>query len=405
MPLSNERGAYLLNRYGDATATPEEEQELYQWVAAEENAGMLKEYIITLLQEQPDDRRFANVNWDRLFANALQTAKEKEAGSQAVVRPLLWRRIAVAASIVLVLSVGAYFYFSNKVSDQQAATNKPQRATDIKAPAANRAMITLANGEKIYLDSSANGALANEQGINLVKLNDGKIVYKAAGSPSGAGSKISYNTLNNPRGSRVIDITLSDGSQVWLNAGSSVTYPVAFVEKERKVEITGEAYFEVAHDKTRPFLVSRGDLRVQVLGTKFNVNAYDDEADIKVTLLEGSVRVDAPGTTRTGNAAILRPGQQVIADHGKLKVERAVDLEQVMAWKNGFFSFHDADVQTVMRQLGRWYNVEVSYTGAAGTDKFTGEIDRSISLAKLLDHLARSRVHFKIEGRKLIVMP
>jgi ferric-dicitrate binding protein FerR (iron transport regulator) len=193
-------------------------------------------------------------------------------------------------------------------------------------------------------------------------------------------------------------MTLADGSRIWLNAGSSVTYPVAFTGKERKVSVNGEAYFEVAPDHTKPFFVSKGEMSLQVLGTHFNVNAYDDEQDIKITLLEGSVKVSQRGQT-----GLLKPGEQarVAAD---IKVANTVDLESVMAWKNGKFSFADEDLKSIMRQLMRWYDVDIIYQNDVPERFFTAEISRNKNLLALLKVLEASDIHFKIEGRKLTVI-
>jgi transmembrane sensor len=312
--------------------------------------------------------------------------------SSAKVRHFNFRRWAVAASILFLVGLGSYFMFFHKNSKgiDIAKVTKP---ADVKAPEANRAMITLANGQQVYLDSTVNGTLLEQAGVKVVKLADGKIEYR------GTAQTEIYNTLNNPRGSKVIDMTLADGSRVWLNAGSSVTYPIAFIGNERNVTITGEAYFEVAHDAAKPFSVSKGDVQVQVLGTHFNVNAYEDEASINVTLIEGSVKVNK------GNSNILlQPGQQALIDNS-ITISRNADIEQVLAWKNGFFSFNRADIKTVMRQVGRWYDVEVVYEGTLTKDLFGGDIHRNLSLAKVLDFLEKSQVHFVLNGKTVTVKP
>ena len=258
-------------------------------------------------------------------------------------------------------------------------------------------MVTLANGQRVFLDSISNGALALQGNVKLVKLPSGEIVYQQSGELSG---QLQYNTLENPRGSKVINMALADGSKVWLNAGSSLTYPIAFVGSERKVSVTGEAYFEVAHDASKPFVVHNGAMDVQVLGTHLNVNAFeDDDNNIKVTLLEGSVKIS------NGNSnGLLKPGQQALVSK-EVKVLDDVDLNKVMAWKNGYFQFDKASLQSVLKQVSRWYDVKVIYEGTNQPREFVGEIERDLSLSEVLRILEINKVHFTLEGKELTVKP
>lgn len=296
----------------------------------------------------------------------------------------MWKKMIAAASVILILST--YFLIFNK---KIAQPNTAQIAADIKAPQINRAMITLDNGQILYLDSIANGSVITKGSIKIIKTADGEVVY------SGNTNKIAFNTLSNPKGSKVINMTLSDGSLVWLNAGSSITYPVAFSAKVRKVSIIGEAYFEVKHDDTKPFIVSKGETSVTVLGTHFNVNAYNDESEIKVTLMEGSVKV---------NNTILKPGQQAQVS-SVIKVVNDVDLDQVIAWKNGLFNFNKTELGEIMRQLEKWYDVEVEYPEGKPIVTLTGIINRNINAVNALEMLKISGVHFTIEGKKIIIKP
>ena len=256
----------------------------------------------------------------------------------------------------------------------------------------------MANGQNVHLDSAGNGALAIQGNVKLIKLANGKIVYQH--NSGEVSTKIEYNTLSNPRGSKVINMTLADGSKVWLNAGSSLTYPVSFIGNERKVLVTGEAYFEVAHDASRPFVVINGSMDVRVLGTHFNVNAFEDDGnDIKVTLFEGSVKIN------NGNATgLLKPGQQAVVTND-VRVVDNVDLGQVMAWKNGYFQFDNASLQNLLKEVSRWYDVDVVYEGYNQPREFVGEIQRDLSLSEMLKILQKNNVHFKIEGKELRVMP
>lgn len=296
-----------------------------------------------------------------------------------------WKKIAVAASIILAIGTG-YFLFSPrppKGGDKVAETTN-----DVEAPKTAKATITLSDGRTVSIDSLTT---LTQNNVSVIKTADGKIIY------TGTANEVVYNTLNNPKGSKVIDMTLADGSHVWLNAGSSVRYPIAFTGDERKVEITGEAYLEVTPNSSMPFTVSTGDVKVQVLGTKFNVNAYDDEPNIKVTLLEGSVNV------RKGSSLeLMKPGQQAqIAE--SIKMENNVDMEAVMAWKNGLFNFNRADMKAVMRQISRWYDAEIVYTGPVPSKQFGGDIQRDLPLSSVLRNLEKYGVKFKVKGRTITV--
>ena len=298
-----------------------------------------------------------------------------------------------AASIVLLIGVSCYFIFFNNT--KKAATNLA--INDIKAPQSNRAMITLANGQKVYLDSAGNGSLAVQSNVNLVKRSGGEIAYQeGAGDTNG---RLEYNTLSNPRGSKVINLTFADGSKVWLNAASSLTYPVSFVGDERKVSVTGEAYFEVKHDASKPFIVNNGSMNVRVMGTHFNVNGFEDDKNIRVTLLEGSVKVNLGY-----KIGVLKPGQQALVND-EVKILNEVDTEGVMAWKNGYFEFNNSSLENVLKQVSRWYDVEVVYQGIIEPREFVGEMQRDLSLSEILKILEKNKVHFKVEGKKLIVLP
>jgi transmembrane sensor len=302
---------------------------------------------------------------------------------------------AAAAVVFVLASLSNFFLFNN--------TPKPPKIAkvfrnDVTAPQSDRATITLANGEKIYLDSIGNEALATQGNVKLVKLKGGEIAYRQS---AGNGSKkLQYNTLSNPRGSKVINMFLADGSKIWLNAGSAVIYPVAFVGNERKVSVTGEAYFEVAHDASKPFIVNTSGMSVKVLGTRFNMNTFQDEdQDIKVTLLEGSVKIN------NGNASsLLKPGQQALVSK-EIKVMNDVDLSFVMAWKDGYFQFDNASLQNVLKQISRWYDVEVVYEGSNQPRQFVGEIQKNLNLSEMLKILEKNKVHFRIDGKRLMVLP
>ena len=312
-----------------------------------------------------------------------------------------WKKWMSAAALFLLAASVVFFYITSKQT-VPVPVAKQVLKQDIAPPSSNTAIITLGNGQQIILDSAGKGLLATEENVQLTKTADGSIVYQ------GSSDKYLVNTLNNPRGSKPITLVLSDGTKVWLNSESALRYPVAFGASERQVEITGEAYFEVAK-KAQPFKVAvAGKGVVEVLGTHFNINSYQDETYTKVTLLEGSVKVYLQ--TNGSGAIAIKPGQQAIylSDQQKqtaIQIKNDVDVSAVVAWKNGFFNFDNADLKSVLRQLSRWYNVNVVYQGNIPKRVFGGEMQRDLNLSEVLKILEKNNVHFKIENDKLIVMP
>jgi transmembrane sensor len=379
-----DRLQYLLTAYFKNNITKAEETELLALVEQKNTKEAVLTAMESLWEQLENDYRTEEI-FDREKSNQiLQSILLKKKGKLIKLHP--WRLIAAAAFIGIMAVTGWLVLRDRSVSRQNIVAH-----VDIKAPSTNRATITLANGQKIYLDSAANGNLAMLGNVQLVKLADGEIVY------SGTSDKVEYNTITNPRGSKVIDMAFVDGSHVWLNAGSSVTYPVPFQGNERKVKIDGEAYFEITHDASKPFKVSKNDMEVTVLGTHFNINAYDDEPGIKVTLLEGSVKVN-----KAKNEQVIKPGEQAIIKDD-IKVETGIDTEEVMAWKNGKFEMRGVDAETLMRQIARWYDVDVVKEGVLPQNKFGGSIGREVNLSALLEALKEYGVKSRLEERKLII--
>lgn len=259
-------------------------------------------------------------------------------------------------------------------------------------------MITLANGKKIILDSAQNGVMATQGQVYLVKSEDGQIEYKVNGT--GTREAASFNMLENPRGSKIVSITLSDGTRIWLNSESTLRYPTYFSGKERKVQITGEAYLEVAHNAKQPFIVMKENTEVTVLGTRFNINTYEEEPSLKITLLEGKVSVK-----HDGKSAFLMPGQQAIISRsdGKIDVAGNIDTDDVTAWLNGQFVLDGTRLTSLMNQISRWYNVEVVYTTKITNKAFGGSIDRNVPLSRMLDALRENEVNCRLEEGKVIV--
>jgi ferric-dicitrate binding protein FerR (iron transport regulator) len=265
------------------------------------------------------------------------------------------------------------------------------------APGGNKAILTLANGSKIILSNAKNGALTQQGNTKVVKLDDGKLAYQP--DKTNAPIAVEYNTVSTPRGGQY-QLTLSDGSKVWLNAESAITFPTSFTGKERKVSIKGEAYFEVAHDASKPFQVTVNGMEVQVLGTHFNINAYNDEGEMKTTLLEGAVKVSKVSVSK-----LIIPGEQAVVSLTEpIIVVQQADVDEAVAWKNGLFHFDNADLQQVMRQLSRWYDVDVVYIGTIPKREFAGEMQRDLRLSQVLELLEKNEVNFKIQGKKIMVL-
>ncbi|RYY09124.1 MAG: DUF4974 domain-containing protein, partial [Chitinophagaceae bacterium] len=304
-----------------------------------------------------------------------------------------WIRIAVAA-VLIVGAVSTYKLLDGGDRNPEITKTRQVRASQVTS----KAVLMLADGSAIALDSLPVGIVAKEGTVDISQNVKGELAYKS--SPAEPG-KLIYNTLKTSRGGKY-KVMLDDGSQVWLNAASSLTFPAAFAGNERKVELVGEAYFEIAKDPSRPFSVSvAGKSEVQVLGTHFNITAYDDEKIIKTTLLEGSLKVSALKTRET---KLLTPGQQAqVTSNGRVDLNDKANVDEVLAWKNGSFHFDNASVEQVMRQLARWYDVDVVYKSKVPARKFTGEIQHDLSLAQVLKLLERNNVFCTLNGNVITV--
>jgi transmembrane sensor len=301
----------------------------------------------------------------------------------------------VAAVVIGLIGTATYFVIGQHSGHNLNLTPVAIEATDV-APGGNRAMLTLADGSKIILDNAQDGKLAKQGNVQISKVRSGEITYNSLGErPTGS----AFNTVATPRGGQFM-IDLPDGTKVWLNAASSIRYPTVFTGTERDVEITGEAYFEVARNIVKPFHVSVNAMGVTVLGTHFNIMAYSEESSIKTTLLEGSVKV-----TKGSETVLLKPGQQAVLSNqnGALAINPA-DAEEAIAWKSGRFEFNGS-IQSIMRQIERWYDIEVVYEGNVASKSFGGAISRKKNVSEVLKLLELTgSIHFKIEGRKITVI-
>ncbi len=385
----------LLFKYLQGTITTDEAIALQEWRQQSPENEQLFNQLSTQASARFEASSSSQHLEDKIF-NKISSAIPELQKNVVPIHRFNWKYVAVAASVLVVLGAGLIMQSNNNTKVSALATIEHTDTNDVDAPEANYASITLADGQTVNLNGSADGTLASQGKMKVVKTADGLIVYKAAAGQ--AGKTIQLNTLSNPKGSNVVGMVLEDGTKVWLNAGSSLTYPVAFVGNERSVSITGEAYFEVAKNKRKPFRVRRDNMQIEVLGTHFNVNAFTDDPNMKVTLLEGSVKV------YNGKVSgMLKPGQQAKVKNDDINVESGINLDQVMAWKNGYFSFEKASVAEVMGEIARWYNITVVYAGQIPDEHFGGDLRRNSKLSSVLRVLEKSGVKFRIEGNKVTV--
>ncbi len=396
----------LFQRYLDNKCTPDEIRMLLEHFDTGEYEGLLTELIRKQSEAIKDRPHISDDGSEPLLDAAYNHIKNAIAAGnktrQVTVLPFYkhsWFRASAAAALLFMGSTTAYYFLRHKneaVIAQQE--NHLHQVKDIP-PGTNNAVLTLSNGTTIVLDSAANGTLAQQGNVKVFKIN-GQVAYKT--ETENMKSKPVYNTITTEKGNE-FELILADGSKVWLNAASSIRFPTSFEGNERKVDITGEAYFEVAHDASRPFRVafntkSDGAGEIEVLGTHFDVNAYADEDNIKTTLLEGSVKIK-----RANHIQMLSPGQQAVLTSNKITLKKDVDVSEVVAWKNGFFVFNNMDIQTIMRQVARWYNIDVNFEGKIPSDGFTGKISRNVPLSDFLKVLQLNNVHVKTEGRKVTI--
>jgi transmembrane sensor len=404
----------------EETLTPDEDTLLQAWVAGAPGRQKLLENLrndpawtkenLIRIEELPHERI-----WNKLETRLQSEGfwlSESEAGSEAAVIPMnpvakssgfKWGRFAVAASVLAVVAGITLWSLKKQQPGSTNAVTVAAPASDVQ-PGGDKATLTLANGRTIDLDSSADGVLASQANTYVAKAA-GKLAYNKAASETPTSP--TYNLLATPRAGQ-FTLILPDGTHVWLNNASSLRYPVWFVGATREVELTGEAYFEVAKDAAHPFkvhiqnnLAGTDGGTIDVLGTSFNIMAYSDETAERATLVDGSIRY-----SHGSNSALLKPAEQSVLDaRGDVKTLHQVNIDEITAWKNGYFHFDHSSLETTMRQLARWYDVNVEYQGTIQPQEFMGKIQRNMPLSNVLKGLESDQVHFKVEGKKVIVTP
>jgi len=384
----------LINKYLLNEATAEEEK-------------LLLNYYNTLQKNE--------LEWDEhlmgdedsvkaeLYSKVLLEIKAREAAPKKIIFLRGWF-VAASVTFLLMASSVAFLYLKHDSSSLLTKNNSHSLIKDDIAPGGNKALLTLANGSKIALDDASNSVLAQQAGVKITKTAHGQLVYTIEKPLPGSetSAQLAYNSIETPKGGQY-QVDLPDGSKVWLNASSSLKYPTNFIGNVRSVELTGEAYFEVAKNPKKPFQVVSSSQVIEVLGTHFNISSYTDEPSVKTTLLEGSVKVLS---TKTSQSKLLRPGEQSNINYlNKSFSVQQVNTEEVVAWKNGYFLFVDEDLKSVMSKFARWYNVDVEYRGNIDNLRFGGIVSRSKGLTQALKIIEQTgNVKIKIEGRRVTIM-
>jgi transmembrane sensor len=386
--MLKERLQYLVQQYANDAATAAEKVELQKFLDSGSGQEMFAE-VVSGEAIGHFDETFDSTPYAALSRQVLQVDKGGQYPSK--VRRMRW--IAAAAAVLILSVLGGVYYLTQRPAQQKELVQTKNK-NEIQ-PGRSGAVLTLSDGKQIQLDSTRNGLIAEQSGVHIEHKN-GQVLYTKEDNAVAV-----TNTIRTPRG-RKYQLTLADGTKVWLNAASSITFPTAFNGPDRSVSITGEAYFDVAKNAAKPFRVSVNDMEVEVLGTEFNIHAYNDEAIIKTTLLEGAVKISKGAASQ-----LLKPGQQAqLNQQDQLMLIANADLRYETAWKNNEFIFKYTDLKTVLRQLARWYDLEIVYESNTSLHKqFGGQIPMDASLSLVLKVLEKGGVHYRLEGNTLTVLP
>lgn len=384
----------LFARYIKNKCTEEEVRFLLESLQSEDNKVLLEELIDASIKEAVPEKFIVQPEVQQRIADARKAIHQKTILKKTPVKLLLWNKAFAAASIILCIGAALYFYTTKE------PVKKPAVKTAAIVQGGDKAILTLSDGSTISLTDKPDGNISNQSGITITKTADGEIVYKTQevlADNSNPVNQEKYNTISTPRGGK-FSVVLPEGTKIWLNAASSVSYAATF--SERSVVLTGEAYFEVARNKDKPFKVVTGNQTIEVLGTHFNVSSYPDEPLIKTTLLEGSVRVKGKAE------AVLKPGEQSQTNHNADSFNIInVDPDGEIAWKNNLFFFENESIKEIMLQIARWYDVDIVYKDDVSDKKVWGSITRFSEISKVLGILELTgKIHFKVEGRRIIVM-
>jgi transmembrane sensor len=396
----------LLSLFAEGKISRDEFEQLFDYLRSENDDEHFHYSMDQELRKMKACSTMSKQEKDNIFENILSNEdvyQNTDSGRSGILNIRAWYQIGVAASLLAILSIGLYLY-SNRTVDTQLALSDSEILKEkvIIKPGGDKAVLTLSDGSKIILEDAKKGLLANQAGVSIQKTADGELLYSFAKNDinitENIPSEVIYNKIETPFGGKY-QINLPDGSKVWLNSASTLRFPAFFSGDTREVELNGEAFFDIAKNPEKPFKVITKDQVVEVLGTQFNINSYSDEESFKTTLIEGSVKI-----IYKDRVVLLSPGQQFQPNLKSSKVVEA-DTEEVTAWKDGYFLFKDEDIQSIMRKVSRWYNVEVTYSGDIPDVGFGGNISRSKDIDEVLNVLQLTNaVHFKVEGRRITVM-
>ena len=396
----------LLSLFAEGKISRDEFEQLFDYLRSENDDEHFHYSMDQELRKMKACSTMSKQEKDNIFENILNNEnvyQNTDSGRSGILNVRAWYQIGVAASLLAILSIGLYLY-SNRSVDTQIALSDSEILKEkvIIKPGGDKAVLTLSDGSKIILEDAKKGLLANQAGVSIQKTADGELLYSFAKNDinitENIPSEVIYNKIETPFGGKY-QINLPDGSKVWLNSASTLRFPAFFSGDTREVELNGEAFFDIAKNPEKPFKVITKDQVVEVLGTQFNINSYSDEESFKTTLIEGSVKI-----IYKDRVVLLSPGQQFQPNLKSSKVVEA-DTEEVTAWKDGYFLFKDEDIQSIMRKVSRWYNVEVTYSGDIPDVGFGGNISRSKDIDEVLNVLQLTNaVHFKVEGRRITVM-
>ncbi|THU35810.1 DUF4974 domain-containing protein [Niastella caeni] len=404
--MVNHRLLQLLELWAKDQFVEAEKQELIEMLQVASAERDIIPALEEIWEKMEDEGQFSDEQQQMMIRNILDRYPARSLPDENEVVPTMapvhrvhfirkwW---AVAASIAFIAGIGVYGWFQNKKGNSPAEI---VRSTENVQPGKTGTLLTLADGSKVLLDTIQNGNIALQGGV-VASIRNGVLLYE------GTGSKVLYNTISTPKGKQ-FQLKLSDGTNIWLNAESSIRYPIAFTGKERLIHVAGEVYLEVAHKASTPFRVDvNGSTWVEVLGTHFNVNAYENEGAVRTTLLQGSVKVGV-NQANTQLFKVLSPGQQALMTKGNdpIRVYNDVNVAAVVAWKAGVFDFENVPLEEAMRQLARWYDIEVVYEQPVPRLQLGGTIKRSLPFTDVLYFLGNVGLRYKLEGnRKLVILP
>ena len=393
---------YLIDRFASNTCTREEFDQLLALVGNMEEEELTEE-MSRYWDKDPINDSISPEWKERLLMLPHEPARLQEAASPVVnLHGTIIRRWVAAAAILIALAGG--YLLSQKSRDTTrslAGAQKTKEPATAIAPARNRAVLTLADGSAISLDSASMGTIALQGRVRISKGATGEILYHPDGHKT---LSPGYNTITIPKGGKYY-VVLSDGTKVWLNAASSLRFPAEFTNGKREVTLTGEAYFEVAKNVSHPFQVTAGKMIVEVLGTQFNLNAYGEEGRVSTTLVQGAIRIANTAAGSSSHGVLLKPGEQAnLGDHGPLILDRSPNMEEVVAWKNGNFYFSNTPVPVILREISRWYDLEIVYEGSPPDKKLTGTFSRNVGLEQLTAMLQFIGININITNKQLIIL-